>query len=65
MASKYSAKDIKSSDFLKGAGKRFLRRQAYRYLQLIRDHEDTHVDTLMSVISSLGGTPVPEATYNF
>lgn len=62
---KFDAKDIKKSDFLRGDSKKFIRRQAYRYLQLIRDHERTHVETLTDVISSLGGTPVPEATYNF
>jgi rubrerythrin len=31
----------------------------------IRDHEGEHVDTLVKVISDLGGTPVEEATYDF
>lgn len=31
----------------------------------IRDHEDAHVDALVSTITSLGGTPVEEATYDF
>ena len=31
----------------------------------IRDHEKAHVDTLISVIQGLGGTPVAEARYNF
>ena len=31
----------------------------------IRNHEKTHVETLMEVIRSLGGRPVPESTYNF
>lgn len=35
-----------------------------RLLQ-IRDHEKTHVDTLISVITGLKGTPVAEAKYNF
>ncbi len=34
-------------------------------LTLIRDHEDAHVDALVSTIESLGGTPVDEATYDF
>ena len=37
----------------------------YGYIELIRDHEKTHVDALTSVITSLGGTPVPELKYNF
>ena len=39
--------------------------KVYDFFQLIRQHEDTHVETLESVIRDLGGTPVPEATYNF
>jgi rubrerythrin len=34
-------------------------------LAAIRDHEGAHVETLASVITSLGGTPVEEATYDF
>ena len=34
-------------------------------LILIRDHEDVHVDALVTTISDLGGTPVEEATYDF
>lgn len=36
-----------------------------RNLTVIRDHEETHVDTLIQVITSLGGTPVQECTYDF
>jgi rubrerythrin len=35
-----------------------------RFLE-IRDHEKTHVDTLIDVIKSLGGNPVAEACYEF
>lgn len=38
---------------------------AYSYLLLIRDHEQTHVQTLIRTIKSLGGTPKPACTYNF
>lgn len=31
----------------------------------IRDHEGAHVETLTSVITDLGGTPVAEASYDF
>jgi len=31
----------------------------------IRDHEKAHVDTLISTIQGLGGTPVQEACYRF
>lgn len=36
-----------------------------KYFVKIRDHEGDHVRTITSVIKSLGGKPVPEATYNF
>ncbi len=42
-----------------------MRRRVRKNFVRIRNHEDTHVDTLKSVIESLGGRPVPEATYNF
>jgi len=37
----------------------------YGNLLLIRDHEGAHVDALVSTITSLGGTPVEEQTYDF
>ena len=37
----------------------------YEYLGLIRDHEQEHVDTLISVIGDLEGEPVEEAEYDF
>jgi hypothetical protein len=39
--------------------------ETYTYLNLIMQHEDTHVRILTSVISQLGGTPVSNCTYNF
>lgn len=36
-----------------------------RNLKEIRAHEQAHVDTLISVITSLGGTPVAACTYDF
>ena len=43
----------------------FLDPKLYERLLDVKDHEDEHVDTLISVISSLGGTPVAEACYDF
>ena len=37
----------------------------YKYLGLIRDHEQAHVETLTQVVSDLVGEPVEEATYDF
>jgi rubrerythrin len=62
---KFGAKDIEKSGLLEGSGKKFIRRSVYEYLELIRDHEAEHVDTLQKVITSIGGTPVPPAEYNF
>ncbi len=61
---KFDEKDFRSSNLFRGSGN-FLRRSVYKNFERIRKHEDTHVDTLKSVIRSLGGKPVPEATYNF
>ncbi|MFC6755932.1 ferritin-like domain-containing protein [Halomicroarcula sp. GCM10025894] len=38
---------------------------AYENLETIRDHEQTHVDTLVSVIESLDGDPVDEPEFDF
>ncbi len=56
--------DFQSARFIRGLGGRISSR-VYNYFQLIRDHEVTHVATLISVIQSLGGTPVGRCTYNF
>lgn len=37
----------------------------YERLIDVRDHEVTHVNTLISVIESLGGEPVPPCNYDF
>ena len=42
-----------------------LSNDTYNYFTLIRDHENTHVRILTSVIQQLGGTPVSECVYNF
>ena len=61
---KFDEQDFRSSNIFRGSGN-FLRKTVYENFKRIRKHEDTHVDTLISVIRSLGGEPVPEATYNF
>ncbi len=61
----FGERNIKKSEFLKGGGKKVIRSTVYEYLELIRDHELEHVETLQSVIRSIGGTPVPPAEYNF
>ena len=61
---KFSRDDITDTTLTAGLGGQ-IRRRLYDNLVRIRDHEQVHVQTLISVISSLGGTPVPACTYNF
>jgi len=61
---RFSRGDFQSARFLRGFGGRAIS-TAYEYFQLIRDHEVTHVKTLIGVIQKLGGTPVGPACYNF
>jgi rubrerythrin len=37
----------------------------YAHLEIIRDHEQTHFETLGSVIQDLGGEPVEEPEFDF
>ncbi len=61
---KFGDGEFRNANIFDGLGS-YLRDNARRNFVRIREHEDTHVDTLKSVIRSLGGTPVPESTYNF
>jgi len=53
-----------SARFIKNVGSK-VAKDVYEYLGIIRDHEDIHVDTLITVITSLDGTPVQELNYDF
>ena len=61
---KFNQGEFENADFFDGLGD-YLRRTAYDYFQIISEHENTHVKTLVSVIKSLGGRPVPPSEYNF
>jgi len=61
---KFGERELEGAKVFDGLG-RYLRRRVRENLVRIREHEDTHVETLKGVIESLGGKPVPEATYNF
>ena len=39
--------------------------QNYDYLNIIYVHELAHVRALRAIITQLGGTPVPECSYDF
>ena len=60
----FSSADFANSTFIQNFGN-VIGGDVYAYLSLIRDHEEQHVRTLQSVITSLGGTPVKPCTYNF
>ena len=61
---RFTRDDVTSARFIRGFGGAVIS-NVYQYFELIRDHEVTHVKTLVSVIESLGGTPVKPCTYNF
>ena len=61
---KFGERQFEEANVFDGLG-RYLRRNAHENFVRIRNHEFTHVETLKSVIESLGGEPVPECTYNF
>jgi rubrerythrin len=61
---KFGEQKFENANVFDGLG-RYLRRSARENFVRIREHEETHVETLKSVIRSLGGKPVPEAEYNF
>jgi rubrerythrin len=62
--SRFSQGEFQNADVFDGLGD-YLRRNAYENLQRISEHEDTHVETLVSVIRDAGGRPVPASEYNF
>ena len=61
---KFGEGALEKANVFDGLG-RYVRRNIHENFVRIREHEDTHVKTLKSVIESLGGVPVPECTYNF
>ena len=61
---KFGEREFENAGVFDGLGE-YLRRSAHENFVRIRNHEETHVQTLKSVIRSLGGKPVPEAEYNF
>ena len=60
----YSEETIMNSDALSGFGEA-IRGNVYHYLTTVGEHESAHVDTLTTVIQTLGGEPVPAAEYEF
>ncbi len=61
---KYNERQIEGASIFKGFGNK-VRSQIYENLVRIRNHEKTHVQTLIKVIKSLGGKPVGDSEYDF
>jgi rubrerythrin len=61
---RFSENKIESAAIFDGFGNK-VRSQIYENLVGIRNHEKTHVQTLIKVIKSLGGDPVGDSEYDF
>ena len=61
---KYSEGQIEGATIFDGFGSK-VRSKIYENLVRIRNHEQTHVKTLVAVIKSLGGEPVGDSEYDF
>jgi rubrerythrin len=61
---RFSESQIEGASIFDGFGSK-VRSKIHENLVLIREHEETHVKTLIKVIKSLGGKPVGESEYDF
>jgi rubrerythrin len=61
---KYNERQIEGASIFDGFGNK-VRSNIYENLVRIRNHEKTHVQTLIKVIKSLGGKPVGDSEYDF
>ncbi len=61
---RFDQSDFASAKTLQGFSSR-VRKDVRPNLVDVREHEETHVETLTAVISDLGGDPVSEAEYDF
>jgi rubrerythrin len=61
---RFSENKIEGASIFEGFGN-MVRSQIYENLVRIRNHEKTHVQTLIKVIKSLGGKPVGDSEYDF
>jgi rubrerythrin len=61
---RFSEREIEGAAIFDGFGNK-VRSRPYENLVRIRNHEKTHVQTLIKVIKSLGGKPVGDSEYDF
>jgi len=64
MLQRFGEREFEQANILDGLGS-YLRTKVYENFQRISEHENTHVKTLVNVIESLGGNPVPKSEYDF
>jgi rubrerythrin len=61
---RFSENEIEGASIFDGFGNK-VRSHIYKNFVRIRNHEKTHVQTLIKVIKSLGGKPVGDSEYDF
>jgi rubrerythrin len=61
---RFSERQIEGAAIFDGFGNK-VRNKIYQNLVRIRNHEETHVETLIKVIKSLEGKPVGDSEYDF
>jgi hypothetical protein len=61
---KFGEREFENANIFDGLGP-YVRNHTYENFKRISRHENTHVATLVSVIKSLGGRPVPASKYDF
>jgi rubrerythrin len=61
---RFGEREFENANIFNGLG-HYLRSHAYENFKRISRHENTHVETLVKVIKSLGGKPVPASNYDF
>jgi Ferritin-like domain len=61
---KFGEREFEDANIFDGLGP-YVRNHTYENFKRISRHENTHVATLVSVIKSLGGRPVPASKYDF
>jgi rubrerythrin len=61
---RFSEREIEGASIFDGFGSK-VRSRIYENFVRIRNHEKTHVQTLIKVIKSLGGKPVGDSEYDF
>jgi len=61
----YSESEVESSSVAKVLTRGNDRYTVYQKIEMVRDHEEAHVETLTQTIEDLGGEPVEPAEYEF